>query len=443
MMAPASMPATILLLAYQCGDGAGSVSQIGWEWYAQLAQQHRVTLVTHSRNRAALDQAGAPLPGSDILYVDTEWFAGPLYRLASRLFPMSEHSIFMLASLDYFLFDFIAWRHLRKLQQRGRTWQLVHRATPVTLAAPTWLARLGLPLVVGPVNCGLQNPSGFDSILRQDGIWLVRLRAFGRLFDGLIGSTRQATRILTATRASLESVAPCYRQRCRMMLENGVHIDRFTRLDWPPAPGGTVPLRILFVGRLVPFKALELLLQAVADVRGQGWNVVLDVVGGGPMAAPWRQLAQQLGIADAVHFHGALPAPQVILQLERCHAFCLPSVRESGGAVLLEGMAAARPVIALDYGGPAEIVNGDIGALLAFESPQQVTADLGATLIDIMLRPQAWRARGLAGRRVAEQRYSWPAKVAAAALIYSEVLDGQGLAAAASGLPATTMESAQ
>jgi glycosyltransferase involved in cell wall biosynthesis len=281
----------------------------------------------------------------------------------------------------------------------------------------------------------LQNPTGFDAILRRDSPWLVKLRVIGRLFDGLIGSTRQAACILTATRASLVSVALRYRQRCKMMIENGVHLDRFVALDWPSAPAAGQPLRILFVGRLVPFKALELLLQAMLDVRSSGRDVVLDVVGEGPMEAAWRAQAAALGLSDAVHFHGALPAVQVAAQMALCHVFCLPSVRESGGAVLLEAMASARPVIALDYGGPAEIVNAEVGALLAFESPQQVIDDLAKALTDIILHPEIWRKRGLAGRRVAEQLYSWPAKVASAAPIYRALLQGRPLLDIAAAAP--------
>ena len=103
-------PQHILLVAYQCGPGMGSVSQIGWEWYARLSRECAVTLVTHVRNREALSQAQAPLPGSEIIYVDTEWFAGPLYRLARRIFPRSEHAVFMVSSLDYFVFDYAAYR---------------------------------------------------------------------------------------------------------------------------------------------------------------------------------------------------------------------------------------------------------------------------------------------------------------------------------------------
>ena len=110
----------VLLSAYHCAPGLGSVSQIGWEWYSRLARCVRVTLVAHSRNRAALERAGAPLADSDIVFVDTEWFGGPLFRLARKLFPRSQHAVSLLSSLDYFVWDRQAVRRLRTLQKQGR-----------------------------------------------------------------------------------------------------------------------------------------------------------------------------------------------------------------------------------------------------------------------------------------------------------------------------------
>src|SRR5215470_7117363 len=84
----------VLLAAYQCGPGMGSVSQIGWEWYSRLAARAPTTLVTHVRNRAALSTATLPSQAK-IVYIDTEWFAGPLYRMTAKIFPNSEHSVFL------------------------------------------------------------------------------------------------------------------------------------------------------------------------------------------------------------------------------------------------------------------------------------------------------------------------------------------------------------
>ena len=417
--ASANAKPSVLLVAYQCGAGMGSVSQIGWEWYARLRERCDVTLVTHTRNRPALERAGA---AGDVIYIDTEWFAGPLYRLARRLFPLSEHSVFLLSSLDYFLFDFAAYRLLARRLAAGADWQIVHRVTPVTLAAPTWLGRLGLPLVVGPLNCGLGMPSGFDYILRQESTWLIRLRRVGRLFDALIGSTRRISRILAATRATRDWVAPRFRDRCRMMVENGVDLARFQPAPWPEAPSARRALRVLFVGRLIPFKGLDLLLAAIARLKRECHLVELDVVGDGPMHQRWQQLATELGLEQEVRFAGAQPAEEVARRLGASHVLCLPSVRESGGAVLLEAMASARPAIALAYGGPAEIVDDEVGALIPLLAPAQVVTDLSETLRSLYTEPQRWRQRGENGRRKIERDFSWTAKVASVGAIYDELI---------------------
>ena len=411
----------IVLAAYQCGPGMGSVSQIGWEWYSRLAQQHDVTLVTHVRNRQALTDAGAPLAGSRIHYIDTEWFAGPLHRLAKRLFPFSEHNVFLLSSLDYLLFDFQAWRMLAGRMRAGERWSLLHRVTPITLATPSLLGRLGLPVVLGPLNCGLATPAGFDAVLKRDAVWLTRLRGIGQAASALSGATRHAARILTATQATLGAVPARHRSRCRMMVENGVDLERFRASPWPLPPSATEPLRVLFVGRLVPFKGVGMLLDAAALVAAGGRPIEVTIVGGGPMEQAWRSQAAALGIERLVRFTGALPAAQVAAEMARCHVFCLPSVRESGGAVLLEAMASARPVIAVGFGGPAEIVDDDVGRLLAPVSAEQVTADLAVVLADVCADPERWRRRGIAGRFRAESRFSWPAKVAGAAAVYDEL----------------------
>lgn len=418
----------ILLAAYQCGPGMGSVSQIGWEWYSRLSEVNEVTLVTHIRNKVALEGALDYKKIANIIFIDTEWFAGPLYRLAQRLFPKSEHSVTLVSSLDYFIFDFVAYRQLKKLINSGLRWNILHRVTPVTFAAPTWLGHLKIPMVIGPLNSGLKDPVGFGKTMKQESTWLIKVRGIARLLDALLGSTKRAACILTASKTTLEQVNLRYRTKCQPMLENGVDLTRFTPAPWPDSPDASHPLRILFVGRLVPVKGLEMLLAAVAQLKEQGQNVVLDVVGDGPLRNDWMNLSAELGLTGEVHFHGALAMHKVALHMQSCHIFCLPSVRESGGAVLLEAMACARPVIALNFGGPVDIVSAQVGALLSMNNPEQVTADLAATLGDILKHPQAWKIRGETGRTLIENRYSWPAKISEAHNIYRKVLAERALA---------------
>jgi len=404
----------VLLSAYQCGPGLGSVSQIGWEWYVRLAAKLPVTLVTHVRNRQALEKAGAPLPGSEVVYIDTEWFAGPLYRFASRLFPRSEHPVFLISSLDFYLYD---WMAVRMLRPRLGDWDIVHQATPVSPLAATRLHRLGLPLLLGPWNGGLASPVEYPEIMRAESGWLYPLRKLGGLLDWALGSSRKARLILTATAATRAAIAPRFQSKCVSMLENGVDLDLFTAEPWP-APD--MPLQILFVGRLLPFKGVAMLLEAVARLL---LPFRLTVVGAGPEELALRAQAEALGLQDRVAFTGGLPLAEVAGRLAAAHVFCLPSVRESGGAVLLEAMAAAKPVIALAYGGPAEIVDDEVGRLLPSSGWEAVVAALAQTLAEVAAEPEAWRKRGLAGRRRVEQRYAWDVKIDAAIALYRQCLE--------------------
>jgi len=422
---PIASAAPIILAAYQCAPDQGSVSQIGWEWYHRLARRRPVLLVTHVRNRAHIETAAEMPANADILYIDTEWFAGPLFRLARRIFPRSEHGVFLLASLDFFLFDWLALRALRRRIRAGTRPSLVHVVTPVTLAAPSALHRLGLPLLRGPLNCGLHSPSGFDRQLRDESPWMIRLREFPRLLDGLLGATRHASMLLTATQATRKVVPRRYRAKTRMMIENGIAPEHFPAAPWPPAPGPTEPLRVLFVGRMIALKGVDMLLEAVSALRHRGIPVELTLVGDGPAHDDWERLAGSLELTDAVRFTGALAREDVHRAMRDCHVFCLPSVRESGGAVLLEAMATARPVIALDHGGPAELVDDAVGRAIALQNSAQVISALERTLASVVADPADWAARGKRGRARVERLYTWERKITAAEILYEQLrVDG-------------------
>lgn len=414
-------PLRLLLAAYQCGPGMGSVSQIGWEWYSRLATRCRVTLITHVRNRPALEAAGAPLAGSEILYLDTEWFAGPLYRLASRLFRTSEHAVFLVSSLDFFLYDWAACRQLKKRWRSGERWDLTHVVTPLSTVSPTRLHRLGAPLVLGPLNAGLRSPRNFPELSRQDSFWLYPVRNFGKVVDWLVGCTRSARVILTATRATRQSLPRSCHRRCLPVLENGVDLSRFAAAPWPPPPSADEPLRVFCAGRLVPFKAVHLLLRAVAQVKGE-LPLRLRIAGSGAMEEPWKEEARALGLGPEALFLGPLSLDEIAAEMRRAHLFCLPSVRESGGAVLLEAMASARPVGAVAFGGPAEIVDDEVGRLIPAEGAVAVVEGFAGIFREVFRDPETWRQKGLAGRCRAESHFSWDAKVTEALKLYDGIL---------------------
>ena len=104
---------------------------------------------------------------------------------------------------------------------------------------------------------------------------------------------------------------------------------------------GTGP-RVLFIGRLVPYKGVDVLLRAMARVDATAW-----VVGDGPLRQALEGEAAGLGLADRVRFLGSLPDAEVVAHLHACDVFVLPSVThaETFGMVQLEAMTCGKPVV--------------------------------------------------------------------------------------------------
>ncbi|OQW91306.1 MAG: glycosyl transferase [Beggiatoa sp. IS2] len=411
----------VLLSAYQCAPSMEAVSEIGWQWYTRLTQRVPVTLVTHIRNKRILLAAGAPLPNSEIIFIDTEWFAGPLFHLATKLFPEDEHAIFLLTSLDFYVYDWVAVKHLRAYQRAGAHWDIAQAVTPVSPIAATRLHVLKCPLVLGPWNGGLKTPTVFPEVIGKDRHWIYPIRHLGYVVDWLAGTTKHAELILAATQATWQSIPTRCHSRCLHFLENGVDLHLFAPAPWPSPPSNQNPLRIVFVGRLQRFKGLTLLLEAIARVK-DSLLIELMVVGGGILEREWRTLAERLGISQLVKWYGYATAKQVVNELHKAHVLCLPSVRESGGAVILEAMACARPVLTIAYGGPKEVVDDRVGRALPPTGTAAIIDGLVESFRDIVIHPEAWRQRGENGRKRAETLYSWDAKIDQILDIYQKLL---------------------
>ncbi|QZA78953.1 glycosyltransferase [Deefgea tanakiae] len=414
----------LLMVAYQCGSDMGSVSQIGWEWYQGMSLRRPVTLITHSRNQSALAAMG--VSGPDVHLIDTEWLAGPLYRLACRLFPGREHAIFLLSSLDYFLFDRLALRLARRLRRQGQDWGAVHVPTPVSSAAGSCLDQLGLPLLRGPLNCGLGNPKGFDSILQQESQWLNHGRRLGQWWSAWLERHSPLRITLTATQATRKALPLAQQTQSRMLLENGIDPSRFVPTPYPAPANANNPLKILFVGRMLAVKGVGFLLQAVARlIQQDGIPVELTLAGDGGKLADFKAQAADLHVEAHCQFLGNVALAEVPTLMQACHVFCLPSVRESGGAVLLEAMASARPVIAFNFGGPAELVTPDVGTLLDADAPSALIEQLYIALRDCYQSPQCWLEMGLRGAERLHQPhalgFTWSDKFDAAEQMYAEL----------------------
>jgi glycosyltransferase involved in cell wall biosynthesis len=177
----------------------------------------------------------------------------------------------------------------------------------------------------------------------------------------------------------------------------------------PVSAAAAEPGYLLYVGRLRIRKGVEVLLEAVAELRRRHPEVRLLIAGTGEHLAALRRTTCALGLDDRVFFLGRSSAGQVRTLLGAARCLVVPSTYEGMPLVILEAMAAGRAVVASAVSGiPEVVVDGETGWLVPPEDPPRLAAALAAALSD----DAEVARRGAAGRARALERYTPPAAAA-------------------------------
>lgn len=313
---------------------------------------------------------------------------------------------------------------VRKLVQAHHI-NVVHEPIPVSPTQPSALWRVGAPVVIGPMNGGMRYPPAFRKRQhRADLLALTGARALASFANLVIPGKRSAQRLLVAnarTRAALPRVIQ--HVTTEELVENGVDFQRFQ----PRTRRQDSTLRAAFVGRLVDWKALDVLLASLRQAR-RSCDVTLEVFGDGPMRSTWERLAADLDLEHSVKFHGFVPQNQVAEQLRELDVLVLPSVYECGGAVVLEAMALGLPVVATRWGGPADYLDENTGILVDPESVDQMQHGFARALERLALDPGLAARMGQAGRAKATE-YDWDRKIDRILAVYQSVIAEYALGA--------------
>ena len=169
-----------------------------------------------------------------------------------------------------------------------------------------------------------------------------------------------------------------------------VHLAPFVRLppDVPrepyplPPPGG--PPTVGFLGRLEPYKGLQVLLEAACRLRGRFPNLIVDVAGDGPYRETLADRARSLGIADTIRWRGDLRGEAKESWFRGLDLLVVPSTAwENFGFVALEALSRGRPVVATNFGGLPDIVqDGETGRLVPVGDASALAEAIGSLLGD-------------------------------------------------------------
>lgn len=258
----------------------------------------------------------------------------------------------------------------------------------------SWVARLaGLPLV---------------TTLHGTDVRLARTVAVAKpLFGHVLEHSAAVTTVSRWLKDETEALVPAVHPTVAPM---PVATDLFR-------PGGSRDgKRLLFVGRLSNQKGIEHLLHALAAMKSPA---SLDVVGDGPNRPALDLVAQQLGVADRIRWHGQLSHSDLPRYYQRASAVVVPSVDEGLGLVAVEALLCETPVVAFDSGGLRDVIQHDKTGLLVKPGDR---AALAAALDDVLGRDGRGSDLGRAGRLYALSAFAPESVARRYAGIYRQVL---------------------
>lgn len=269
---------------------------------------------------------------------------------------------------------------------------------PGGIAAWFWSLFLTLPYVVSLRGGDVPGFRPYD-FARQHFLLAPLLRLVWRRAKAVVANSQG----LRALGAAFEPKVPI------AVIPNGVDPQLFPDVErqWESA-------RLLFVGRVVHQKGLDLLLEALGGLADHAWT--LTIVGDGPARPGLQAQAKALGIADRVRFTGWRSGAELTTEYAAANLFAYASRHEGMPNALLEAMASGLPAVATRIAGNEElVVEGETGLLV----PSEDVASLRDALLRLIADP-AWRQQlGAQARKRALAGYSWQT----VARQYAELLD--------------------
>ena len=273
----------------------------------------------------------------------------------------------------------------------------------------TWIASAGMPdvrLVTTEHGISSDRPDLFVRGVRR------RLHEYAhaarlRRMNAVVAVSESTARALVERYPDLGTCPPA-------VIAPGIEASAYSAIERKPWSFGN-PLRILVVSRLAPEKGVDVAIHAFAELRSQGVDASLVIVGGGPEESTLRDWSRSLRCDADVHFVGQVDAVGPFLA--KSDVFLMMSRSENLPIALLEAMASGLPAVAASVGGIPEVV-GDSGAAILI-APED-WGGAAAALSGMTRANPSISAMGISARKAAAA-YDMSVTVTAIGRVYEEL----------------------
>ena len=422
----------ILLIIEQCNPEMASVPLEGYKYFQAINKLVDATLVTHERNKTPLSNLKEY---HNITYIAESELTKKYFPMVVDRLTMKGKNNWPLANVlgypVYAEFNHRVYETFKDQIQRG-DYDLVHIITPMQPRYPFKVIKAcaHTPVIIGPVNGGVPFPAGFEEIAKQEYAYLNFLRAVGRsLIPGYVETYKKADKILAGSTYTLNMIKDMFAipdNRIELFYENGIGSSFLTetkKITKGPK------INLLFVGRLVPYKCADILIEAVSRLEPRvREKVYLTIVGDGQEKNSLEAQVRELNLVEKVKFVGWVNQEETLEYYQQADIFSFPSIREFGGAVVLEAMACGLPCIVPNNGGIGEYVTEETGFKIEPNSREYVTQEF-TNKIKILVEDDKLRESMSAKGIERAREFEWENKARKIVDIYEKMLREKGVGA--------------
>lgn len=400
----------ILIVCEHASSTFGGEAMLPLKYFNYLKKLNQdVYLLTHERARGSFEDT------TNVFFMPDTKAHIFLYKLGQRL----PHRIDVMttAAVSHYITQIYQWLYAKRIVKLKNI-DVIHEPAPVSPKQPSLMFGLGVPVVIGPMNGGMDFPNAFKYMSGKfERVIQVAARLVSHVFNILMPGKLFAARLIVANQRTEEALPYLRLGTISRIVENAADQVKQKNLQAGEAKDQDTKIRVLFVGRLVDWKVVDILIDVFSSISNR--NIHLDIVGDGSEMAALKTQAKSL---DNVTFHGWVEHSALNSFYDAADIFVLPSVRECGGAVILEAMARGVPAIATRWGGPVDYIADGTGILIEPVSRDYMVNEFKKHIEDLASDTEKRKALGKKALEHIAQNFLWESKVKTMIGVYQEVV---------------------
>lgn len=397
----------ILYDCFSCSPYYGSDEGIGWMWPYLMSEHHEVWALVRSDRREDIERfcKNHPVSNLHFVYCDIPDWMNIYYYYGSNKTSAMRFLIYQ------YLWQYAAIKAAKKLHKKVR-FDLVHHVCTNDFRLLGFMYQLGIPYIIGPIGGAQEAPEALEYYVRDHRKSEMLRSLINRVFTSLPSyqkALNKAEKVYVSNRETMDYLKNKIRDTSK--LEQMTEV-AYLEKNIPEVISQKEDREAVFLwaGRMEYRKGLELLIDAAKRLPlDLGWKIIL--CGTGTEKEKYVQLVEKAGLKNRILFMGKLPYEEVQAMYQEATAFVFPSLRETTGSVIIEAMANGVPVITLNQGGGAYVVNEDCGWLVDGTSRDDYVDHFAKAMTECITSTELAEKKGKNACMRIQQNYTWEKNV--------------------------------